>query len=115
MNSRKRWYIRDRINGQVQQLWLFDFDSQTATRTDVTNPESGAGTFFRAEPGESIWDSIRRHTPWLDPDMAEGQFHCRTLAPGEFYPRVARPLALARQNRLCSPSVLLDRSFVANA
>jgi hypothetical protein len=31
MSLGKRWYIRDHINGQPQQLWLFDFDNQTAT------------------------------------------------------------------------------------
>lgn len=113
MSLEKRWYIRDHINGQPRQLWLFD--DQTATRMDVTNPEMGAGTFFRVEPGENIWDCIRRQTPWLDPGVTEGRFHLMTLGPGKFYPRVARPIALAREPRLWSPSVLTDKSFVANA
>jgi hypothetical protein len=115
MSLGKRWYIRDHINGQPRQLWLFDFDNQTATRMGVTSPEVGPGTFFRAEPGENIWDCIRRQTSWFDPGVTEGRFHCMALGPGEFYPRVARPIALAREPRLWSPCVLTDKAFVASA
>jgi hypothetical protein len=113
MRLGKQWYIRDRFNGQPRQLWLFE--NQTATRIGVTNPEMGAGTFFRAKPDEDFFDCIRRQTPWLDPAVTEGRFHCMTLGPGEFYPRVARPIALARESRLWSPSVLADNAFVASA
>ena len=64
-NIGKEWYVRDRIHGQPRQVWLFE--NETATLMGVTNPERGAGTFFRAEPGESFLDCIRRHTSWLDP------------------------------------------------
>ena len=50
------------------------------TQQGVTNPEAGAGTFFKAEPGEDIWDCIRRQTPWLDAGQTEGHFHPTTLA-----------------------------------
>jgi hypothetical protein len=114
MSLGRRWYVRDHINGERRQPWLFDFDNQTATRMGVTNPEMGAGTFFRAEPGEDIWDCIRRQTPWLVPDPTEGRFHCMSLGPGEFYPRIARPLALALNSWLWSPSIPEDRAFVAS-
>jgi hypothetical protein len=39
MSLEKRWYVRDRINGQPRQLWLLE--NQTATRIGVTNPETG--------------------------------------------------------------------------
>ena len=80
------WYVRDRISGQPRQIWRID--DQTATNMSVTNPEAGAGTFFKADPGETIWDCIRRQTPWLDPGVTEGRFHSMTLGPGEFYPRI---------------------------
>ena len=108
----RRWYIKERINGQPRQLWLFDFDSQTATRMDVTNPEMCAGTFFRAEPSENIWDCIRRQTPWPDP---ESLFRAMTLGPGEYYPRIARQLVLACEPRLWSHSFNAEKAYVANA
>lgn len=112
-SAEKRWYVRDYVGGQPRQIWLFD--AQTATQMGVSNPETGAGTFFRAEPGEDIWDCIRRQTPWLGPDVTEGRFHSMSLGPGEYYPRVARPLAFAREPRLWSPSVLVEKAYVAGA
>jgi hypothetical protein len=112
-NAEKCWYVRDYVAGQPRQIWLFE--AQTATRMGVTNPEAGPGSFFRAEPGESIWDSIGRQTPWLNPDMTEGRFHRMTLGPGEYYPRIARPLALAREPRLWSHTTEAEKSYVADA
>jgi len=42
----KRWYVRDCVAGQPQQIWLID--DQTATNMGVTNPETGMGTYFKA-------------------------------------------------------------------
>lgn len=108
----KKWYVRDHIGGQPRQIWLLD--GHTFTRMGVTNPEAGAGTFFKAEPGEDIWDCIRRQTPWLNPGETEGRFHSTTLAPGEYYPRIARPNALAREPELWSPSVVVEKGYVAS-
>jgi hypothetical protein len=113
MSLEKRWYVRDRINGQPRQLWLFE--NHTATRIGVTNPETGAGTFFRALPGESFLDCLRRQTSWLDPSVTAGRFHCMSLGPGKFFPRIARPLVLAREPRLWSSIVPADKAFVASA
>jgi hypothetical protein len=109
MSLGKRWYVTDRMNGQPRQLW--QFDEQTATRMDLTNPEMGVGTFFSAEAGEKIWDCIRRQTPWTDPERL---FHAMTLGPGEYYPRIARPLALARAPSLWSPSFNVEKTYVAS-
>jgi hypothetical protein len=106
------WYVRDRIAGQPRQVW--HFDGQAATRIGVTNPEGGAGTYFRAEPGEDFLGCIRRQTAWLDPEATEGRFHAMTLGPNEYYPRVARPLAMANESRLWSP-VDIEKVFIANA
>jgi hypothetical protein len=81
----------------------------------VTNPESGAGTFFKAEPGEDFWDCIRRQTAWLSPGATEGGFHSMTLGPAEFYPRIARPLALASESWLWSPCLEAEKVYIANA
>jgi hypothetical protein len=113
MSSGKQWFIRDHIDGLPRQLWAFE--NQKAIRADVTNPETGAGTCYRAAPGEEFLDCIRRQTSWLDPGATEGHFHRLSLSPGEFYPRVARPLVRRPERTLWSPSVLTDRAFVANA
>jgi hypothetical protein len=107
------WYVRDRIGGQPRQIWRID--DQTATNMGVTNPEMGAGTFFKADPGETIWDCIRRQTTWLNPGVIEGLFHSMTLGPGEFYPRIARPIALASESRLWSPSPEAEKVYIASA
>jgi hypothetical protein len=112
-NPEKRWYVRDHIAGQPRQVWLFD--ERTATCVGVTNAEGGAGTHFKAEPGEDIWDCIRRQTPWLNPDVTEGHFHLMTLGPAEFYPRIARPIALATRPMLWSPPITTYKAFIASA
>jgi hypothetical protein len=111
--SEQRWYIRDHMGGQPRQVWLFD--AQTATRMGVSDPEHGAGTYFKAQPGEDIWDCIRRLTPWLNSDVTEGKFHAMALGPGVFYPRIARPNALASDPMLWSPDILSEKTFVASA
>jgi hypothetical protein len=108
-----RWYVRDRVAGQPRQVWLFD--DRTATRFGITNPETGAGTYFKAEPGETIWDCIRRLTPWLEPDVKEGLFYPMACGPGEYYPRIARPLALGVRDDLWSPWMETDFAYVANS
>jgi hypothetical protein len=109
-----RWYVRDGVGGQSRQIWLIE--DQTATNMSVTNPEMGAGTLFRAAPGETIWDCMRRQTPWFNPDVTEGHFHAMTLGPGEFYPRIARPIALAgNESRLWSPNLDGEKVYIASA
>ena len=63
MSFVKRWYIRDHINGQPRQLWLFDFDAQTATRMDVTSPEVGPDTFLNLARISGIAFGVRRRGP----------------------------------------------------
>ncbi len=108
-----RWYVRDYVAGQPRQVWLFA--NQTATRVGVTDPKNGPGTYFKAGPNESFEDCIRRQTPWLDPGVTEGRFHPMTLAPAEYYPRIARPDALASAAIPWSPGVEFDKAFVAGA
>ena len=109
----KRWYVRDHFSGQPRQIWRIE--NGTATRMGVTNPEAGAGTYFKADPGENILDCIRRLTPWLNPGVTEGQFYPAGSGPGEFHPRMARPIALAVRNDLWSPWMETDFNYVANS
>jgi hypothetical protein len=109
----KHWFVRDRIAGQPRQVWLFD--GQAATRIGVTNPEGGAGTYFRAEPGEDFWDCIRRQTAWLNPEATEGRFHSMNLGPAEYYPRIGRPNALGIRDQLWSPSLKSEEVYIRRA
>jgi len=65
------YYIR-RMDGTHPQVWKID--DRVAVLVDVTNPERGAGTYFEARPGETIWDAIRRQSPFFEPD-GQNPFH----------------------------------------
>lgn len=82
------YYLRV-VSGAPSQVWKIH--AEVAVRIGVTNPEGGPGSYFKAESGESIWDAIRRATPWFEPD-GQNPFHETVLGPGEFYPRIARPI-----------------------
>ena len=84
------YYIRRFVtqSGPTTQVWKID--ECTAVRVGVSNPEGGPGTYFRANPGESIWDALRRMTSWFE--AGEAPFHKTVLNPGEYYPRMARPI-----------------------
>jgi hypothetical protein len=85
-----KYYIRrfETQNGMSTQVWKIDECS--AVRVGVANPEGGPGTYFRASPGETICDPLRRMTPWFEAE--ETPFHETVLKPGEYYPRMARPI-----------------------
>lgn len=82
------WFVRS--IGEEHQLWKIA--GGRAIRSGITAPERGPGSFFEAGPGETIWDVIRRHTPWLDDQVAPGPFVPVDNAPGRFFPRMARPI-----------------------
>jgi hypothetical protein len=107
------WYVRENITGQGRQLWRFT--DRAATNMGVINPKDGPATYFEAGSGETIWDCIRRQTPWFEPSGSERQFVAMNLGPGQYYPRMARPLALAVQPSLWSPNGSTDRSHIAGA
>lgn len=85
------YYLRSLAtqNGSSAQVWKITDES--AVRVGISNAEGGLGTWFKPEFGETIWDALRRQTPWFEP---EGQcpFHKMVRKPGEFYPRIARPI-----------------------
>jgi hypothetical protein len=70
------------------QIWKID--ERVAVRIGITNPEQGPGSYFKASDGQTIWDAIKRDTPWFEPN-GENPFVRTDLGSGEFYPRIARP------------------------
>lgn len=90
MSLECRYYIRPVPGFSHPQVWKID--DRKATRVGVSNPEGGAGTYFEADPGETIWDAIRRQaTGWFGAN-GESPFYEAELNSGEFYPRIARPI-----------------------
>jgi len=86
------YYIRTFLTlNQESSSQVWKIENGVAIRIGVPNPENTPGCYFKAEPGESIWDSIRRQTPWFEPS-GECPFHMTNLQPGMFYPRMARPI-----------------------
>jgi hypothetical protein len=86
------YYLRVVPTQHGPQTHIWKFSDDVAERVGISNPEQGVGTYFKADPGETIWDAIRRMTPWFD--LGDPcPFHKCTLRPGEYYPRMARPNA----------------------
>ena len=83
------YYLRVVPNQPALQAWKID--SAIASRVGIINPEHGLGSYFKAEPGETIWETIRKQTPWFEPD-GQCPFHEARLQPGQYYPRIARPI-----------------------
>lgn len=95
------------------QVWNIEGDR--ATMLGVTNPEQGAGSFFKAEAGETIWEAIRRMTPWFGPD-GQNPFHEADLEPGQYYPRIARPIDQhPHESTGWSPGAKHEANFIAVA
>jgi hypothetical protein len=84
------YYIRQ-VPGIPAQTWKID--DAVAVRLGITNPEGGPGSYFKADPGETVWDTMKRQASgWFEPAGSE-PFQKTILAPGQFYPRIARPSA----------------------
>lgn len=107
------WYVRDPGTGKGHHLWYIAEDR--AVRADVTNPSGGAGTYFTAEPGETMWQALRRMTPWLDGMDDPGPFRRMILDPGRYHPRIARPIAPAGGQTLRLPNLVEERRYVTGA
>ena len=83
------YYLRVVPDRPSLEAWKID--SHVASRLGIANPERSPGTYFKAAPGETIWEAIQRQTPWFEPD-GESPFHEARLKPGQYYPRIARPI-----------------------
>ncbi|MET3762212.1 hypothetical protein [Sphingomonas sp. UYEF23] len=111
--NQSSWYVRDVGSDQGRQLWkISDF---AATRMYVLNPETGPGSFYEAESGETIWECLRRSTPWLLGMDDPGPFQQMMNAPGRYHPRVARPNALMDIKKLWLPNSAEERRYIAEA
>lgn len=85
------YYLRVVGEGHANQIWKIDADE--AKKLGVSNPEGGAGTFYKRRDRETIWSALRADTGWFPSDEPiTGPFHKLTLPPWHYYPRIARPL-----------------------
>jgi len=107
------WYVRDPGTGRGGNLWYIEADR--ATRMDVTNPTGGVGTYFAANPGETIWQALRRMTPWFEGMADPGPFHPMKLDPGQYYRRIARPITMSESDTLWLPDTASERRYITGA
>jgi hypothetical protein len=109
------YYIRTlEVPQGVQGFQVWKIESDTAFRLGVMNPERGPN-YFRAEPGETIWDTLKRSTPWWEPDGA-CPFHKTILHPGQYYSRMARPRdQRPEESPGWNPGARADANFIASA
>jgi hypothetical protein len=105
------WYIRKVDASDGYHLWKVTKD--LAIRMNVTNPETGLGTYFVADPGETIWDAIERNSGWKQGDGPD-DFTRMELGPGKFYPRMARELPRMSSPALWYPNWKAERSHMAS-
>jgi hypothetical protein len=108
-----RFYIRA---PRDQALEVWKVDDREALRLGITNARGGAGTYFKRDEGETIWDAIRRQANgWFEPAGAN-PFHQSVFRPGQFYPRMARPTNESSDEPLGSnPGAEEDSRFIAMA
>lgn len=72
-------------------MGVWGVSQREAIRIGLADAKNGAGTYFKAEPGEDIWSVIRKRADaWFEPD-GRNPFHKLDLPPGHYYPRIARP------------------------
>jgi len=107
------WYVRDLGAGQGCQLWRIMLG--TATRMGVTNAEGGPGSYYAAEPGETIWACLRRQTPWLDDMEDPGPFRRMIRNPGAYHRRIARPILSMDPRTLWLPNDAGEQRYVTGA
>lgn len=74
-----------------RHLDVWRIDADTAFRVDVPDPTKHPECYFKADPGLTIWDTLRARTRWFD-EPGGNPFHKAMLEPGQYYRRIARPL-----------------------
>jgi hypothetical protein len=78
------------LNDEISHVWKID--SSAAERVGVTNSREGANTYLEPNSGQPIWETLACRLPvWFGPHATAG-LHKLKLAPGKYYPRMARPL-----------------------
>lgn len=101
-----------RLGPDRAELGVWEITDKAATQLGVS-PKGAPGTFFAAKPGESVWDAMRRETPWFDPGGST--FHEIKLSVGQYYPRIIRPFAMQLRDSILgeSPGHQTERDVVA--
>lgn len=107
------WYVRDRGADHGPQLWRIR--PQTATRMGITNAEGGPGSYYAAEPGETIWACLRRQTPWLNGMEDPGPFQRIIRNPGDYHHRIGRPILSMDPQTLWLPDDRLEQRYITGA
>ena len=77
------YHLRVATTLHEKSIEVWRIENNTAIRVGVTNPEGGVGTYYKADLGESIWDTLHRLTTWLGAD-GRCPFHQTVLRPGEY-------------------------------
>jgi hypothetical protein len=83
------YYLR--LLPDKNSLHAWKIDSDVAFRIGVPNPENQRECYFTATSERSIWETLRAETGWFEPEDYN-PFHEADLQPGEYYPRIARPI-----------------------
>jgi hypothetical protein len=81
----------------------------------VTNAEGGPGSYYAAEPGETIWACLRRQTPWLDGMEDPGPFQRIIRNPGDYHHRIARPILSMDPQTLWLPDDGHEQRYITGA
>jgi hypothetical protein len=109
------YYVREVQSGHQLsfQIWKITDDEAICLF-----PSRGALLHYRPATGETIWEAIRRQGAWERPDGSV-PIHELRLAPGHFFPRIARsivlgPLSFAKQ-RGRQPSLADNENAIAGA
>ncbi|HQT65752.1 MAG: hypothetical protein B7Z75_13235 [Acidocella sp. 20-57-95] len=88
------YFVQIAGDGKTRGTWAVGDGS--AKRLGIANPEKTRNAYVEAQPGESDLDALQRVIPiWFptsDP-FSPDKLYKITRAPGEYYPRMARPNA----------------------
>lgn len=98
-------------DGTASQVWRFSDDE--AVLLGITNPETGAGSYFKASEGRTVMEDIAERTPWIEMAGGVSPFVTLELPAGHYYPRLARPIEPSEDRPLWSPTA--DRNLVASS
>ena len=86
------YFIQVASDGQSRGIWAVG--GGNAKRLGVPDAENTHNAYIEPEPGETELAALNRVIPvWFRTQMSLGpdQLYKVTLAPGQYYPRVARP------------------------
>lgn len=106
-------YILRGPNGGYLGVWKIGNGEAIRLGTDAS--QAGPGSYFKAEEGEDIWGALQRQTPWFEAESLVA-FHKTILDPGNYYPRMARPMYRQQDDKLgWCPDASKERNRIAIA